>query len=331
MQASGDIKYFTNHFIEISELMGDADSILVWDEAAAVNYLTYDNDQWISFDTNVTFKQKVDFANSHCLGGVMVWAVDQDTYDWEALSALLGEEVDGAAVLQSGEDKGELASAYSAYTGADCYVTGCFDYNKGQCKNGYSVLDYVHSGEYGVIQKPDDDLCDVGDEGDGQYRLICCPTDAMPQGCLWGGDDTLYGDGLCAGGTSDFCGNGKFELIQDGWTKRTGGTKCVAGAHSLCCNTNPELDLCSWTSCMGTCPTDLPYSYTYESEWEGPSKHLAAMSFLLTYANGSRRPLTNFGKMRRPEDIYAWFNSDILLPSRRYDTRTAPIFVLCRD
>ncbi|OBT62696.1 hypothetical protein VE03_07107 [Pseudogymnoascus sp. 23342-1-I1] len=256
---------------EISELMADADSILVWDEAAAVNYLTYDDDQWVSFDTNVTFKQKIDFANSHCLGGLMIWAVDQDTYDWEALSALLGEEVDGAAVLQSGEDKGELASAYSAYTGADCYVTGCFDYNKGQCKTGYSVLDYVHSGEYGVIQKPDDDLCKVGDEGDGQYRLICCPTDAMPQGCLWGGDDTLYGDGLCAGGTSDFCGNGKFELIQDGWTKRTGGTKCVAGAHSFCCNTNPELDLCSWTSCMGSCPTDLPYTYTYESEWEGPN------------------------------------------------------------
>nr|WBV74231.1 putative chitinase [Pestalotiopsis kenyana] len=260
---------------EISELMDTANSILTWNEEAAVNWLTYDDDQWVSFDNEQTFQQKVDFANDHCLGGVMIWAVDQDTYDWQGLSALLGESVDGAALLEGGSesemDKEELSTVYSAYTGADCYVTGCFDTGKGQCKTGYSVLDYVHGGDYGVITRPDDDLCKVGDEGEGQYRLICCPTEAMPESCSWGGDDTLYGDGLCAGGTSDFCGTGKFELIQDGYTTRSGGTKCVAGARSLCCNTNPELELCSWTDCMGSCPDDLPYEATYESEWEGPN------------------------------------------------------------
>jgi hypothetical protein len=261
--------------------MDDANSILTWDEDAAVNYLTYDDDQWISFDTNETFRQKIDFANSHCLGGVMIWAIDQDTYDWQALSALLDEEVDGAAIFEGGsEDSEELATVYSAYTGADCYVTGCFDYGDGQCKTGYSVLDYVHGGDYGVIEKPDDDLCTVGDDNnEGQYRMICCPTEAMPEGCSWDGDDTLYGDGLCAGGTSDFCGTGKFELIKDGWTKRTGGTKCVAGARSFCCNSNEELELCSWTDCMESCSDDLPFAYTYQSEWEGPSKHLPVSTF----------------------------------------------------
>ncbi|KAK9413532.1 hypothetical protein SUNI508_11854 [Seiridium unicorne] len=258
---------------EIQELLGDSESVLTYDEDAAVSYLVYETDQWISFDTNKTFQQKVDWANDHCLGGVMIWALDQDTYDWQALSALLDVEVDGSNLLEGGSEsevsQKQLATDYSAYTGASCYVSGCFDSGKGQCKTGYSVLDYVHAGAYGVIEKPDDDLCDVGDEGEGQYRLICCPTEAMPEGCSWSGDDTLYGDGLCAGGTSDFCGTGKFELIQDGWTKRTGGTKCVAGARSLCCNSNTELELCSWTDCMGDCSDDLPYEYKYQSEYAG--------------------------------------------------------------
>ncbi|KAH6655949.1 hypothetical protein BKA67DRAFT_675964 [Truncatella angustata] len=257
---------------EIVELMADSNSLLVWDEDAAVNYMTYGEDQWVSFDTNQTFQQKIDFANDHCLGGIMIWAVDQDTYDWQALSALLDDDVNGDSLLTGGSEttstKKELATAYSAYTGADCYVTDCFASGKGQCQTDYSVLEYVHDGSYGVIENLDDDICDEGD-----YRMICCPTSAMPEGCLWSGDDTLYGDGMCAGGTSAFCGTGKYELIQDSWTESTGDTKCVVGARSLCCNTNTELELCSWTDCMGSCSDDLPYAYKYESYWEGPNTY----------------------------------------------------------
>jgi hypothetical protein len=138
-------------------IMAAGETTLFWDEDAAVNYLTYDDDQWVSFDTNQTFQQKIDYANDVCLGGVMIWAVDQDTYDWEALSALLGDDVDGDSLMTSSNseaDKEALASAYSAYTGADCYITSCYDENKGQCDTGYSVLEYVHGGEYGVIEKP---------------------------------------------------------------------------------------------------------------------------------------------------------------------------------
>jgi chitinase len=35
----------------------------IHDERDAVNYFTYDDDQWVSFDNNVTFKQKVAWAN----------------------------------------------------------------------------------------------------------------------------------------------------------------------------------------------------------------------------------------------------------------------------
>lgn len=36
----------------------------VHDQEAAINYLVFDNDQWVSYDDAVTFKQKVDWANS---------------------------------------------------------------------------------------------------------------------------------------------------------------------------------------------------------------------------------------------------------------------------
>lgn len=206
----------------------------------------------------------------------MIWAVDQDTYNWEALSALLGKEVDGGDLLHSGShsdlDEAQRSTLYSAYNGEDCYVTGCIDFGKGQCKTGYSVLEYVHSGGLGVIQKPDDEVCRTGDEGDedSQYRLICCPTEAMPESCAWAGSTSI--GGMCLGGGYDFCGDGKFELIQDKWTKRTGGDHCFFGARSLCCNTSPELELCTWTECGGTCSDDKPYMFEELSFWDGSSK-----------------------------------------------------------
>ena len=42
----------------------------------AVNYFTFDNDQWVSYDDAVTFKQKTDWANSVGLGGALIWASD---------------------------------------------------------------------------------------------------------------------------------------------------------------------------------------------------------------------------------------------------------------
>jgi chitinase len=39
--------------------------------------ITWDNDQWVSYDDADTFTEKRAFANSRCLGGLMVWALDQ--------------------------------------------------------------------------------------------------------------------------------------------------------------------------------------------------------------------------------------------------------------
>lgn len=39
-----------------------------FDETAAVQIVTWDNDQWVSWDDEKTLKMKVDYANKRCLG-----------------------------------------------------------------------------------------------------------------------------------------------------------------------------------------------------------------------------------------------------------------------
>ncbi|KAI7787792.1 hypothetical protein LA080_014164 [Diaporthe eres] len=51
------------------------------DEEAAVMIATWDGDQWVSYDNTETLHTKVQFANTRCLGGTMVWAIDLDDGD----------------------------------------------------------------------------------------------------------------------------------------------------------------------------------------------------------------------------------------------------------
>ena len=46
------------------------------DTIDAVNYFTFNDNQWVSYDDAVTFQQKVNWANSVGLGGGMIWASD---------------------------------------------------------------------------------------------------------------------------------------------------------------------------------------------------------------------------------------------------------------
>ncbi|AEO68677.1 glycoside hydrolase family 18 protein [Thermothielavioides terrestris NRRL 8126] len=48
------------------------------DNAAAVEIVTWDKNQWVSWDSTETLAMKVKYANERCLGGVMVWAIDLD-------------------------------------------------------------------------------------------------------------------------------------------------------------------------------------------------------------------------------------------------------------
>jgi chitinase len=48
----------------------------VHDKEAAVKYMTWDTDQWISYDDADTFAQKVEWADSVGFAGSLIWASD---------------------------------------------------------------------------------------------------------------------------------------------------------------------------------------------------------------------------------------------------------------
>lgn len=64
-------------YYEIMDILNGASAIKpTHDTADAVNYFTFNNDQWVSYDDAVTLKQKVDWANGVGLGGALIWASD---------------------------------------------------------------------------------------------------------------------------------------------------------------------------------------------------------------------------------------------------------------
>lgn len=77
---------------EINELVKGGGVKVSSDKEAAVKMVTWDNDQWVSWDDKETLKLKLDFANKRCLGGTMVWAVDLDDGSLiEALAQAMGK------------------------------------------------------------------------------------------------------------------------------------------------------------------------------------------------------------------------------------------------
>ena len=53
---------------EINEVIANGATV-THDEEAAVKIVTWDSNQWVSFDDTQTLGTKVDFAHQHCLGG----------------------------------------------------------------------------------------------------------------------------------------------------------------------------------------------------------------------------------------------------------------------
>jgi GH18 family chitinase len=62
---------------EIQDILVEEQITPVLDKVAGVKYMAYNSTQWVSYDDDETIRMKQDFASSRCLGGTMVWAMDQ--------------------------------------------------------------------------------------------------------------------------------------------------------------------------------------------------------------------------------------------------------------
>ncbi|KAI1370938.1 hypothetical protein F4677DRAFT_457496 [Hypoxylon crocopeplum] len=88
-QSEGTLSY-----TEITRIIQSGVANVLFDQTAAAKMVTWDSNQWVSYDDADTLALKMEYANSECLGGTMVWAVSLDI-DGSAAAALSGKPVGG--------------------------------------------------------------------------------------------------------------------------------------------------------------------------------------------------------------------------------------------
>lgn len=237
-----------------------------YDEDTGVKYMVYDETQWITYDDAESFAAKRKMLDDECFGGVMIWAIDQDTPDFQALSGLLGDEFVTDALIEGGElsdeEKEDLVKEMGGLTGDACYVpTGCFGADptiegNPDCRSGDVSIGMVHApGEslqnlYGALSHTADTCAE------GTWKKICCPAKTPALNCQWVGRPET--GTKCTGGQGEItCGRGRYELLTDRYIDELGEKKCSSGSVSFCCDAAPELQDCHWTPCtvFGTCST----------------------------------------------------------------------------
>jgi chitinase len=156
---SGTLSYF-----EIMDIIKEYDLTPYYDEENGVKWITWNGDQWVSYDDFETFQQKISFANGLGLGGLLIWAVDLDTQQLDALEAViypepLGSKGADASIADTWEDAGE----------GHCRVTEC----------GYTGC---KPGEVEITQTQctDEDFW-----GDYSLQSTCCPFSSAPAAKDW--------------------------------------------------------------------------------------------------------------------------------------------------
>ncbi|KAJ7257772.1 hypothetical protein C8J57DRAFT_1516652 [Mycena rebaudengoi] len=138
----------------------------VYDTTAAVKYIVWNQNQWVSYDDAETLLQKVNYANSICLGGTMIWSVDQDDTSYTALRGLYSDIA--------------INTPSSSETGNECQITGC-----GQsCPSGYNTLTSLSASRTETCSS-------------GSNAKLCCPPGDEPQQCSWRGGGSSTCNAQC--------------------------------------------------------------------------------------------------------------------------------------
>ncbi|TEY30754.1 hypothetical protein BOTCAL_0847g00030 [Botryotinia calthae] len=196
---------------EIKDIIAKNSLTPVWDKTAAVKYITWEGNQWVSNDDDDTFKQKRDFASSRCLGGLMVWAMDQVDQ-----TADNGNTPNTYATTSQQKDAKQKSDDLAA--GISCYTTECDT----SCKRGTNPVAQMN-GQPGSLST--NDKCSKG-----KYRNLCCDDGTLMGTCQWRG---YRGVGLsCISG----CDNGETEVVQDtNHKEKKSDQTCTGGMQSYCC------------------------------------------------------------------------------------------------
>ncbi|KAI0203159.1 carbohydrate-binding module family 18 [Astrocystis sublimbata] len=197
-----------------------------YDKENAVKYITWNQDQWVSYDDHETFKQKIDFANKQGLGGTLIWAIDQDTDDLQALRGIVGDNN-----LKLYSKQAQKKDDWEGVSVPDCYVTDC----GGHCNPGWLKIETQPCGGAKPVTRH-------SKEKDSE---LCCPLEGAPnrKNCRWRG-----GDPWCNG----HCQAGEVTLELNRWGN---GKYCEDGNKVYCCDTALDNN-CYWANVEKDCNGD---------------------------------------------------------------------------
>ncbi|KAG4435143.1 hypothetical protein IFR05_009375 [Cadophora sp. M221] len=230
----------TLSYNEIMQVIEENNITPYHDKDNAVKYITWKGDQWISFDDQETFQTKIKFANDLGLGGLLIWAVDLDTPQLDALSGVIYPKRLG--------EIGAQASTVDKYKDAsedNCRVTEC---GTSSCRPG----------EVHITNQP----CTRGDFVTGAYKIsaLCCPLASAPdpKTCSWRGNANF-----CNGQ----CHPGEVALESNKWGPDDGDAffdECWDGLKFYCCEIPDKKKYnCGWTDCGETCDTSKQTKMTW--------------------------------------------------------------------
>ncbi|OBT81990.1 hypothetical protein VE02_09311 [Pseudogymnoascus sp. 03VT05] len=183
----------------------------IHDTVAGVKWITWDNDQWVSYDDADTFTEKRAFANSRCLGGLMVWALDQtDQTTSNGFSA--------AGVVTASQQAIANQGSADAAAQTACYTSAC----AAGCRTGYNEVSQMNGqpGQLSTIER-----CNSG-----EYESLCCADSTTMGTCTWRG---FRGVGLSCIGT---CADQETEVARNtNHHDDNGDYTCAGGLQSYCC------------------------------------------------------------------------------------------------
>ena len=197
---------------EIDDIISKNNLKPIHDEKAGVKWITWDSNQWVSYDDTDTFAQKKDFANSRCLGGLMVWAMDQVD---QTKSNGLGP----APAVTPPQQSNANQMSVDQQAGLTCQASPC---GVG-CPPGTNAVTQMN-GQPGQLSTAD--RCPKN-----KYQTLCCLDGTQTGKCQWRG---WKGVGLpCVSG----CKDGETEVSQNtnNHDSKKESQTCNGGLQSYCC------------------------------------------------------------------------------------------------
>ncbi|KAJ5424840.1 glycoside hydrolase [Penicillium cf. griseofulvum] len=213
---------------EIDRIISSNGLTPVMDKEAAVKWVTWDSDQWVSYDDGETMQMKLSFASKLCIGGTMIWSLDQDSSDGTSSNDLLGigtaNGVSAAVATTLREQKDSAEK--SATLQSSCYWTFCGD----ECTTGY-ISETSAKGQVAGIQL--DTTCD-GDE----VQMLCCAPGTNTGTCSWNG---WRGVGFPC--STNSCPNGTDLIARN--TNSYQEMAGMSGTYDLTCNGGSQSYCCS--------------------------------------------------------------------------------------